>query len=48
MEVDSIATNLNIEVSPLFRVSGHGDLVLDIKNKNIKITDGKYAKFRSP
>ncbi|MHB8277215.1 MAG: hypothetical protein ACYDIA_06140 [Candidatus Humimicrobiaceae bacterium] len=43
-----MATNLNIEVSPLLRVRGHGDLVLNIKNKNRKITDGNYAKFRSP
>jgi len=28
--------NLNIEVSPLPRVEGHGDLVLDIKNKTIE------------
>ena len=28
--------NLNIEVSPLPRVEGHGDLVLDVKNKTIK------------
>ena len=26
-----MATNLNIEVSPLPRVEGHGDLVLDVK-----------------
>jgi sulfhydrogenase subunit alpha len=31
-----MAENLNIEVSPLPRVEGHGDLVLDVKNKNIK------------
>jgi len=31
-----MATNLNIEVSPLPRVEGHGDLVLDVKNKKIK------------
>lgn len=31
-----MATNVNIEVSPLTRVEGHGDLVLDIKNKKIK------------
>ncbi|MEI7615614.1 MAG: nickel-dependent hydrogenase large subunit, partial [Actinomycetota bacterium] len=28
--------NLNIEVSPLPRVEGHGDLVLDVKNKTIE------------
>ena len=31
-----MATNLNIEVSPLPRVEGHGDLVLDVKNKKIE------------
>ena len=31
-----MATNLNIEESPLPRVEGHGDLVLDVKNKKIK------------
>jgi len=31
-----MATNLNIEVSPLARVEGHGDLVLDVKNKKIE------------
>jgi len=31
-----MAENLNIEVSPLPRVEGHGDLILDVKNKKIK------------
>ena len=31
-----MATNLNIEVTPLPRVEGHGDLVLDVKNKKIE------------
>jgi sulfhydrogenase subunit alpha len=31
-----MATNLNIEVSPLPRVEGHGDFVLDVKNKKIE------------
>src|SRR4030042_6602145 len=31
-----MATNFNIEVSPLPRVEGHGDLVLDVKNKKIE------------
>jgi sulfhydrogenase subunit alpha len=31
-----MATNLNIEVSPLARVEGHGDLVLDVKNRKIE------------
>jgi len=31
-----MAANLNIEVSPLARVEGHGDLVLDVKNKKIE------------
>jgi len=31
-----MATNLNIEVSPLSRVEGHGDLILDVKNKKIE------------
>ena len=31
-----MATNLNIEVSPLPRVEGHGDLVLNVKNKKIE------------
>ncbi|MHB1443585.1 MAG: nickel-dependent hydrogenase large subunit, partial [Candidatus Humimicrobiaceae bacterium] len=31
-----MAENLNIEVSPLPRVEGHGDLVLDVKNRKIK------------
>jgi sulfhydrogenase subunit alpha len=31
-----MAENLNIEVSPLPRVEGHGDLVLDVKNKKIE------------
>jgi sulfhydrogenase subunit alpha len=31
-----MATNLNIEVTPLSRVEGHGDLVLDVKNKKIE------------
>ncbi|MCL5069796.1 MAG: nickel-dependent hydrogenase large subunit, partial [Actinobacteria bacterium] len=31
-----MATNLNIEESPLPRVEGHGDLVLDVKNKKIE------------
>jgi sulfhydrogenase subunit alpha len=31
-----MATNLNIEVSPIPRVEGHGDLVLDVKNKKIE------------
>lgn len=28
--------NLNIEVSPVSRVEGHGDLILDVKNKKIE------------
>ncbi len=31
-----MATNLNIKVSPLPRVEGHGDLILDVKNKKIE------------
>ncbi len=31
-----MATDLNIEVTPLPRVEGHGDLVLDVKNKKIE------------
>ena len=31
-----MAENLNIEVSPLPRVEGHGDLVLNVKNKTIE------------
>ena len=31
-----MAINLNIEVSPIPRVEGHGDLVLDVKNKKIE------------
>jgi sulfhydrogenase subunit alpha len=31
-----MATNLNIEVSPIPRVEGHGDLILDVKNKKIE------------
>ncbi len=31
-----MATNLNIEVTPLPRVEGHGDLVLNVKNKKIE------------
>jgi len=31
-----MAENLNIEVSPLPRVEGHGDLVLNVKNKKIE------------
>ncbi|MCE5329727.1 Ni/Fe hydrogenase subunit alpha [bacterium] len=28
--------NLNIEVSPISRVEGHGDLVIDVKNKKVE------------
>jgi sulfhydrogenase subunit alpha len=38
-----MATDLNIEVTPLPRVEGHGDLVLDVKNKKIK-----KLQFRIP
>ena len=38
-----MATDLNIEVTPVSRVEGHGDLVLDVKNKNIK-----KLQFRIP
>jgi sulfhydrogenase subunit alpha len=38
-----MATNVNIEVSPISRVEGHGDLVLDIKNKKIE-----KLQFRIP
>ncbi len=38
-----MAVNLNIEVSPLPRVEGHGDLVLDVRNKSIK-----KLQFRIP
>ncbi|MBM3707579.1 MAG: Ni/Fe hydrogenase subunit alpha [Actinobacteria bacterium] len=38
-----MATNLNIEVSPVSRVEGHGDLVLDVKNKKIE-----KLQFRIP
>jgi len=31
-----MAENLNIEVSPISRVEGHGDLVIDMKNKKIE------------
>ncbi|MCL6087467.1 MAG: nickel-dependent hydrogenase large subunit, partial [Actinobacteria bacterium] len=31
-----MAENLNIEVAPLSRVEGHGDLVVDMKNRQIK------------
>jgi len=31
-----MANNLNIEVTPVSRVEGHGDLVLDVKNKKIE------------
>lgn len=31
-----MATNLNIEVAPLPRVEGHGDLVLNVKDKKIE------------
>lgn len=31
-----MAENLNIEVSPLSRVEGHGDLVIDVKNKKVE------------
>jgi len=31
-----MVNNLNIEVSPLSRVEGHGDLILDVKNKKIE------------
>lgn len=31
-----MANNLNIEVSPVSRVEGHGDLILDVKNKKIE------------
>jgi sulfhydrogenase subunit alpha len=36
LEVNYMATDLNIEVTPLPRVEGHGDLVLDVKNKKIE------------
>jgi sulfhydrogenase subunit alpha len=38
-----MATDLNIEVSPVSRVEGHGDLVLDLKNKKIE-----KLQFRIP
>ena len=38
-----MATDLNIEVSPVSRVEGHGDLVLDMKNKKIE-----KLQFRIP
>jgi len=31
-----MAKNLNIEVSPVSRVEGHGDLIIDVKNKKIE------------
>jgi len=31
-----MAENLNIEVSPISRVEGHGDLVIDVKNKKVE------------
>lgn len=31
-----MANNLNIEVSPLSRVEGHGDLIINVKDKKIK------------
>lgn len=31
-----MANNLSIEVSPVSRVEGHGDLILDVKNKKIE------------
>jgi len=31
-----MVNNLNIEVSPVSRVEGHGDLILDVKNKKIE------------
>jgi len=31
-----MAENLNIEVSPISRVEGHGDLVIDMKNKKVE------------
>ncbi|MBM3701082.1 MAG: Ni/Fe hydrogenase subunit alpha, partial [Actinobacteria bacterium] len=38
-----MATNLNIEVTPISRVEGHGDLVLDVKNQKIE-----KLQFRIP
>ncbi len=38
-----MAENVNIEVSPISRVEGHGDLVLDIKNRKIE-----KLQFRIP
>jgi len=38
-----MATNLNIEVTPVSRVEGHGDLVLDVKNQRIE-----KLQFRIP
>ncbi len=38
-----MATTFNIEVSPISRVEGHGDLVLDIKDKKIE-----KLQFRIP
>lgn len=38
-----MATNLNIEVTPVSRVEGHGDLVLDVKNQKIE-----KLQFRIP
>lgn len=38
-----MTTNLDIEVSPLSRVEGHGDLVIDVKNKKIE-----KLQFRIP
>lgn len=31
-----MVNNLNIEVSPVSRIEGHGDLILDVKNKKIE------------
>ena len=38
-----MATNFNIEVTPISRVEGHGDLVLDVKNRKIE-----KLQFRIP
>ena len=31
-----MADNINVEISPLSRVEGHGDLVLNVKDKKIE------------
>ena len=31
-----MAENLNIEVTPISRVEGHGDLVINMKNRKLR------------